>query len=376
MTVLANARIVLPNAIVDGAIILDGDTIQAVERGRTIGDVDCGSDYLLPGLIDLHTDAIEKHYQPRPGVRWDPAAAAIAHDAQIATSGITTVFDALPFGTSYRNIERAESLAPLLEGLETARKAGALRVDHFLHARCEVTDPDTITLLEPYLGDPRLRFVSLMDHAPGQRQSPDIAIYRTRHMATMNLSEAEMDEHITTILRRSAELAPGIRARLVALAHEYGLPLSSHDDQTAAHVEQAAAEGMVVSEFPTTMAAAKAARSLGLANLMGGPNVVRGGSNYGNVSAEELAKAGLLDVLASDYVPASLLHAVFVLGGENGVADLPTATGWATAAPAKAAGLADRGRIEAGMRADLIRVEMASETPVVRATYVAGRRVA
>jgi len=376
MTVLANAKIVLPGAIVEGAIRLNGAEIAAIEPGRTTGDVDCGGDYLLSGLIDLHTDAIEKHYQPRPSVKWDPMASAIAHDAQIATSGITTVFDALPFGTSYRNIERAASLGPLLQGLDDAERAGALRVDHFLHARCEVTDPDTIGLLEPYLGHPRLRFLSLMDHAPGQRQSPDIAIYRERHMASMNLSDAEMDSHIAAILHRSEVLAPDIRAQLVAIASEHSLPLSSHDDETVAHVEQAASEGMVLSEFPTTMAAAEAARRLGLVNLMGGPNVVRGGSTYGNVSAKALAEASLLDVLASDYVPASLLPAVFALGGQGGVIDLPTAVSWATSAPAKAAGLTDRGRIEAGLRADLIRVRLAGKTPMVLATYSAGERVA
>jgi alpha-D-ribose 1-methylphosphonate 5-triphosphate diphosphatase len=375
MTVLANAQIVLPDTVLQGAVRLDGDHIAAIEPGRMTGDIDCAGNYLLPGLIDLHTDAIEKHYQPRPGVNWPPMAAAMAHDAQIATAGITTVFDALNFGTSYRNLDRAAALEPLLQGLDEAETAGALRAQHFLHARCEITDPDTVGLLEPFLGSPRLRFMSLMDHAPGQRQSPDIAVYRARHMASMNLSEAAMDAHIAAILHRSEVLAPDIRARLVAIARQHALPLSSHDDETVAHVEQAAAEGMVLSEFPTTMAAAEAARRLGLVNLMGGPNVVRGGSTYGNVSALELAEAGLLDVLASDYVPASLLHAVFVLSG-CGAADLPTATSWATSAPAKAAGLDDRGRIEPGLRADLIQVQLAGATPVVRATYVAGRRVA
>ncbi len=376
MTVLANARIVLPDEVVLGALRLDGGEIAAIEPGRLQGDADFGDDYLLPGLIDLHTDAIERHYQPRPGVQWDAAAAAMAHDAQAATSGITTVFDALPFGTSYRKVERALVLAPLLDGLAKAESAGVLRARHFLHARCEVTDPDTVGLLEPWLHDPRLRFMSLMDHAPGQRQSPDIAVYRERHMAAMNLSDAEMDEHIAAIRHRSEVLAPEIRARLVKLAHAHGIPLSSHDDETVAHVEQAAAEGMVLSEFPTTRAAAEAAHRLGLLNLMGGPNVVRGGSNYGNVSALELATDGLLDALASDYVPASLLHAVFILGGPNGPATLPQAVGWATSAPAKAANLADRGAIRPGLRADLIRVRVSDGVPSVRETYVGGRRVA
>ncbi len=230
--------------------------------------------------------------------------------------------------------------------------------------------------MEPYLGDPRLRFISLMDHAPGHRQSPDIQEYRRRHMATMNLSEKEMDEHIDNILHRSKVLAPEIRAALVRLGHEHGIPMGSHDDETIEHIELAANEGVVLSEFPTTLAAAEQAHARGLVNLMGGPNVVRAGSSYGNVSARELAVAGLLDVLASDYVPASLLHAVFLLGGERGVMGLPTAVGWASASAAKAANLHDRGVIEPGKRADLIWVQLAGEVPVVRAVYVAGRRVA
>ena len=354
---------------------LEGCEIAAIEPGRTSGDVDCGGLFLLPGLVDLHTDAVEKHYQPRPNILWNQLAAAVAHDGEIAVSGITTVFDALPFGTSYRKLERRAALAPMLTGLAEAERAGVLRVQHFLHARCEVTDPDTISILEPYLGDQRLRLVTLMDHAPGHRQSPDILEYRRRHLATMGLSEVEMDEHIEAILYRSKVLAPQIRADLVRLGHRHGISMGSHDDETVAHVDLAASEGLAISEFPTTMSAAKRARAKGLLNLMGGPNVVRGGSSYGNVSAAELAQAGLLDILASDYVPASMLHAVFLLGGDGGVANLPTAVGWATAAPAQAAGLHDRGRIEPGKRADLILVQVSGAVPVVRASYVAGKRV-
>jgi alpha-D-ribose 1-methylphosphonate 5-triphosphate diphosphatase len=286
------------------------------------------------------------------------------------------VFDALPFGTSYGKLDRKEALGPLLEGLRLAEEAGALRCHHFLHARCEVTDPDSVGLVEPYLNDPRLRFFSLMDHTPGQGQSPDVARYRESHKASMGLSEAEIDRHIEDISDRSRKLAPEIRATLVKFGRDRGIPMGSHDDETVEHVARAVSEGMVLSEFPTTMATAKAAHDSGLVNLMGGPNVVRGGSNYGNVSAAALAEAGLLDILASDYVPASLLHAVFVLGGEGGSVDLPSAVAWATSAPATAVGLTDRGSIALGQRADLVHVQLAHRVPVVRATYVGGRRVA
>jgi alpha-D-ribose 1-methylphosphonate 5-triphosphate diphosphatase len=169
---------VLPTAVVSGAVTLDGGLITAIEPGRIRGDYDLDGGYVLPGLVDLHTDATEKHYAPRPGIAWNAVAAALAHDAQITTSGITTVFDALPFGTSYGKLDRKEALGPLLEGLRLAEEAGALRCHHFLHARCEVTDPDSVGLVEPYLNDPRLRFFSLMDHTPGQGQSPDVARYR------------------------------------------------------------------------------------------------------------------------------------------------------------------------------------------------------
>jgi alpha-D-ribose 1-methylphosphonate 5-triphosphate diphosphatase len=376
MTVLANAKIVTATEIVEGAVRLDGEHIAAIEQGRQSGDIDCGGDFLLPGLVDLHTDALEKHYEPRPGVYWDPMAAALAHDGQMAASGITTVFDSLLFGTSYKNLERKATLRPLLEGLAEAERFNVFRCQHFLHARCEVTDPDTVDILERYLDNPRLRFISLMDHAPGHRQSPDIGEYRRRHLASMGLSEAEMDRHIEQLQYRSEVLAPQVRARLVELGHQFSIAMGSHDDETIEHVEMAADEGMVLSEFPTTFNAAETARARGLVNLMGGPNVVRGGSTYGNVSAMDLARAGLLDVLASDYVSASLLHAVFLLAGEEGPVDLPNAVGWATAAPAKAAGLIDRGTIAPGLRADLIRVELPTRVPVVRETYVSGRRVA
>ncbi len=260
-------------------------------------------------------------------------------------------------------------------GWRRPAKAGALRAEHFLHARCEVTDPDTIDILAPYLTDPRLRFITLMDHAPGHRQSPDVLEYRRRHLDSQRLTEAQMDEHIDSLLQRSKELAPQIRAKLVRLGHLHGIPIGSHDDETVEHVELSASEKLAISEFPTSLAAAERAKACGLLNLMGGPNVVRGGSSYGNVSALELAKAGLLDLLASDYVPASMLHAVFMLAADNDSANLPEVVRWASAAPAAVAGLPDRDEIVPGKRADLIVVRLAGQVPVVQATYVAGRRV-
>ncbi len=376
--VLANAEVVAAEAVFRGRVTLMADRIAEVSEGGAVpeGAIDCEGELLLPGLVDLHTDHCERHAVPRPGVHWDPLQAAVAHDAQVAAAGITTVFDSLVVGLRDEDQARRDLLGRIMAAVKKGESLGVFRSQHFLHLRCEVTDPTLLDQISPHMDHPLLRLVSVMEHTVGQRQFPDPEKYREVLVKLFHVPPEEIDERFRRDAEASRTFAPTYREAVARMARERGIPLAAHDDETLEHVEEAARLGMAISEFPTTLLAAEAARARGLVTVMGAPNVVKGGSQTGNLSALELARAGLLDALASDYVPVSLLAAALRLTEDDIGLSLPEAVGMASLAPARAAGLGDRGEIATGKRADLIRVLRVDHHPVVREVYSAGRRVA
>ncbi|NBB71432.1 MAG: alpha-D-ribose 1-methylphosphonate 5-triphosphate diphosphatase [Alphaproteobacteria bacterium] len=377
-TVFTNARLVLADEVVLGTLAVARGRIVGVDRGgaRNPAAIDLAGALLIPGLVDVHTDNLERHFQPRAGVLWDKVAAAIAHDGQVAAAGITTVFDSLTVGAAEGWDTRAEMIEPMIEGIEYARDHAMLRVDHKLHLRCEITHPDIVAIFDHHSRSPLTAMMSVMDHAPGDRQSPDIETYRKRYQKNPNLAPEEVEAHIRELIEASKTYGPPNRKALAALARERGIPLATHDDARAEHVEEAVGMGAVLTEFPTTLAAAEAARAHDLPTLMGSPNLIRGGSHSGNIAASELARAGLLDMFASDYIPASLVQAAFRLTADDFGVPIPRAVAMAADEPARALGLVDRGRLEVGRRADLVEVQLVRERPIVRSVWSAGRRVA
>ena len=354
--------------------------IAAIDTGRSrlAAAEDLDGDLLLPGLVELHTDHLERHLMPRPGVLWPcPLAAMAAHDAQMVAGGVTTVFNAIAVG-DHRGVggDRRALLAHAMEAVRTARAEGLARADHHVHLRCEVGDPDVLALFDAHAGDPAVRLVSLMDHTPGQRQWGDLSVYRGMLAGEGGGADVDADADAVIRARRAAQArhAAAHRHALAARCRALGLPLASHDDATPAHVAEAVRDGAAIAEFPTTRAAAEAARAAGLAVVMGAPNLVRGDSHSGNVPAAELAAAGLVDVLSSDYVPASLLPAAFLLNERLGV-PLPAAVAAVSAVPAALLGLGDRGAIAPGRRADLLRVRRVRGRPLVRSVWCAGTRM-
>lgn len=375
--VLTGARLVLDDEVVAGSLRIADGVIRSIDQGRSSlsGAVDLEGDLLIPGLIDLHTDNLEKHYQPRIGVQWDPVHAAISHDVQVIGSGITTVFDSITIGAAEGWDARSDWVEPMLQGLDEARAHDMLKAEHLLHLRAEVTHEQILEIFEHHAAKRPVRFLSLMDHAPGDRQSPDVEDYRARCLKMFD-DPAAVEHHIARLLHASEHLAPDHRRRLAEIAAEWRIPLATHDDASRAHVLDAVALGAVLSEFPTTPEAAAAARRHGLHVLMGSPNLIRGGSHSGNVAAGDLARADLLDILSSDYIPASLVLGAFKLTSPAFAWSLPAVVATVTRIPAEAAGLDDRGAIRAGLRADLVRVRQVGERPVVRSVWRAGGRVA
>ncbi|MDQ6434605.1 alpha-D-ribose 1-methylphosphonate 5-triphosphate diphosphatase [Mesorhizobium sp. LHD-90] len=374
--VLTNTRIVLEDEVIAGTIVLRDGQIAALDTGVAGRGEDMEGDYLIPGLVELHTDHLESHYAPRPGVVWESIAALQAHDAQVASSGITTVFDCLRLGSDEDGgFERGEMRA-IAEAIETAGAQDRLRASHLIHLRCEVSASNVLDHFEDFRGDPQVRLASLMDHAPGQRQFQTLDAYTLYYKKKRGLTDAEFERFVARRIEESNRYAAPHRRAIADACTERGIAIASHDDATIEHVEESKAFGVRLAEFPTSMEAARASHDAGMAVLMGAPNVVRGKSHSGNISAKALADATVLDVLSSDYVPFSLIHAPFLLADEDGCMTLPESIRLVTATPADAVGLNDRGRIRPGLRADLVRVRHRSGIPVVRSVWREGRRVA
>ena len=374
--ILKNARIVLPDRILSGAVRVVDGKIGAVDEGAVSTGEDMEDDLLIPGLVELHTDHLEAHYAPRPGVRWDAMSAVQSHDAQIASSGITTVFDCLRMGSDENGGFQPGEMRDLASTIARAGREGRLRSEHRIHLRCEVSSHDVMDHFAHFEDSGEVGLVSMMDHAPGQRQFTTMDQYIVYYKTNRGMSDAEFDAFVDRRKAASERYAARHRALIAEHCRARGITVASHDDATVDHVEEARRFGVRLAEFPTSLEAAEASHSAGMSVLMGAPNVVRGGSHSGNIAANDLARIGVLDVLSSDYVPFSLIHAPFVLAEKGDAPDLPTAFRMVTDTPARAAGLEDRGRIEPGLRADLVRVRYDGGTPVVRAVWREGRRVA
>ena len=377
-TIMTNALLVLPGEILPGSVVLRGGAIAEIQPGRShlSSAEDLDGDHLIPGIVDVHTDNLERQVQPRANARWPSRSAMLAHDAQCASAGVTTVLDALCLGDLGFDAGRDQTFREGVEDLDSLADTGLLKAEHFLHLRCELPAADMKPALEPVAEHPRVRMLSLMDHSPGVGQYRDLERYRALRQRQRQMTDEEVERRVQELLEQRARLRePQRRWLLDRIAHR-DLPLASHDDDDPEEVARNARDGIRISEFPVLMEAARAARTLGMEVIAGAPNIVRGGSHSGNLAAADLVRAGAVDALASDYVPAALVEAAWRCVEETGIA-LPEAVAMVTDRPARMARLADRGRIEAGLRADLVQVRpLPCGLPVVRRVWRAGERVA
>ena len=377
-TVFANAKIITENAIIHGTIMFADGVISSIDSGRSVpsGAIDCEGDYVAPGLIELHTDNLERHLTPRPKVNWPKRAAVLGHDRELAGAGITSVFDALRVGSEadqnrqgYLRYAR-ETVDHILDQINHR----ALKVSHHIHLRAELCTETLVEELYEFSENDRVRLVSLMDHTPGQRQFRDLSKHREYLVGKHGYNDAEVEAHWTKLRELQTLYLEKNRAATVAYATEVGAILASHDDTTLDDVLESDRLGITVAEFPTTLEAAEACRAKAQFIVMGAPNIVRGGSHSGNVAAQELARGGLLDILSSDYVPAALLNAAVSLG--TLLEDMAAGIRTVTACPADAVGFDDRGRIAPEKRADLVRFAMHDGLPIIKSVWSRGQRIA
>lgn len=368
---IRNGRIVTPTGVIeDGRVVMAGERIVRIDRAgraptRDGAVVDAGGRVVMPGLIDLHGDDIEEQFAPRSGAETDPTTALATADRMNVLHGVTTKFHALAFEESPddgRNLENAARLARAVDrGTDTLG-------DNRVHARCELADASAAAV-EELIGEIDVDLVSVMHHAPGDGQY-DAESFERHYVEDRNWPA----EAVRSAAEERSGMDDASRSRRIArvgeLARRVDAPLASHDDECRADVEAMAEHGAAISEYPLTLDAAQRATDLGLATVMGAPNLVRGGSLWDNLSARDAIEAGVLDALCSDYHPASLLAAPFVDTGEP----LSTRVNRVTRNPAEVAGLHDRGRIEVGARADLAVVDP-TPTPTVERAFVAGSEV-
>ena len=375
MTILTNARLILPDAVLHGTIILKGGLIAEFQPGPSYapGAIDCEGDDIIPGLVDVHTDNLERQVQPRANARWPSRSAFLAHDAQCAAAGVTTVLDALCLGDLGFEQERDQTFFDGVRDLTEMHASGLMKSEHLLHLRCELPAEDMPKMLDPVADHPLVAMISVMDHSPGVGQYRDIARYIRMRVKQTNWDEAQVMRRIEELREKRERVVPGHRAWVLDRVAGRGLPVASHDDESAAQIADHAALGIRISEFPVTMEAALAAKALDVPVIVGAPNIVRGGSHSGNVSAMEIARAGALDTIASDYVPAGMVEAAYACAPAMGLA---AAIASITANPARMCRMADRGRLQPGLRADIVRVRHHAGLPFVRAVWRQGARVA
>ncbi|PSV42042.1 MULTISPECIES: alpha-D-ribose 1-methylphosphonate 5-triphosphate diphosphatase [unclassified Photobacterium] len=376
--IITNVQLVLENEVINGSIEIKDGLIRAMSDSSSQRPeaINANQSFLMPGLIELHTDNLEKYFTPRPKVNWPALSAMAAHDAQLIGSGITTVLDAIAVGDVRDGGHRQENLDKMIDTIIESGKLGLNRAEHFVHIRCELPHSATVELAEKYLDLEQIHMVSLMDHSPGQRQFVNINKYNEYYQGKYNLSDQQMAEFEQYQRAQSLQWSGTNRKAIAKLCREKHIPLASHDDATSLHVEESHSLGMVLAEFPTTIEAAQRSHELGLKVMMGAPNVVRGGSHSGNIAAHELATLGVLDALSSDYFPSSLLDAVFKLASdERNALDLASATRLATANPAAALNLTDRGTIKEGLRADVMLVGRKANQAVIEQVWRQGNRV-
>lgn len=375
-TILTNAQIILDNEIIKGTIRFQNEQIIDVDEGITQvrTAIDAEGDFVTPGLVEMHTDNMEKHFVPRPGVVWpNGLSAAIAHDAQMAAAGVTTVYDSICAGSIYGQKDyRREIFGKVIDAVSLGVELNAFRIDHMIHIRCELTGDELVNDIEPYADHELIRLVSLMDHTPGRRQWRNLDNLRRYNIGSGEKTAEQHEEDVAVRM----DIGPRNMERnwpiVVDMFKSRNIPIATHDDTTEEDVIMGSKSGAVISEFPTTVEAAVAAQRHGLATIMGAPNIVRGGSHSGGVAATELAGLGLLDGLSSDYVPASLLQAVVKLN-QNLSLPLHETMAMVTWKVADMVGIRDRGRLKSGLRADVLRFRVLDGTPIVRNLWSNGR---
>ncbi len=374
--VIENAAVVLPSGILKGASIKIEDRIISKIREGSINSsqkrINAHERFLLPGFVDLHSDAIEKEIEPRPNSFFPVNIAIFELDKKLASCGVTTIFHAPSFAEGEIGVRCNKKASEIIK--EINRLKGRMSVKTMVHARFEITDDRAIQYLEALLKDGNINLLSFMDHTPGQGQYKEVASFKHYFGAVYKKSDAELAK----IIDRKLSVKESVKSHvdyIVDLCKTMNIPMASHDDDSEEKIRWLKEMDINISEFPVNMDAACAAKKGGIHVCLGAPNVLRGNSQAKNMSARDAIVSGYGDILCSDYSPMTILHAVFTLHKHN-ILPLHEAVNIASLNPAIAVGISDNtGSIEEGKEADLTIVDIGEEIPRIVKTFVSGREV-
>ena len=371
-TCLTHARVVTADEVLhDTAVLIEDGVIRAIDPDNSADAelIDLQGKWLMPGMIDLHCDALEKEVEPRPNVHVPLDFACAQADKRNAAAGITTVYHALSFANDELGVRCTDMAAQVARAVHDWRPHGL--VDNRVHCRYEITDETGLPVLKALLDEGAMHMVSMMDHTPGQGQFKDLAAYRDYLARNYRKTADEVD----ALVERKLDAASGAMTRIRELAdaaHAAGISVASHDDDSPERIETMRGIGADISEFPITHDAARAAKAAGMSTIYGAPNVLRGKSQSGSMRAIDAIQAGVADCLCADYSPAALIVAVMSIPAQSDL-DLPAAIRLVTSNPADAARLDDRGSIAIDKRADLIAVGEPGGLPQVTDVWVHGK---
>ena len=386
---LSDLKLVLPDRVLAcGSIHIEAGRIAEIvegpapqRNGNSNGPVrSLHGLTAIPGIIDMHGDMLEREIEPRPKAYLPYDLALHELDKRLAASGVTTAYAAISFSeiSIVRNsLRREEAARAIVQAIHDERDE--LLVDIRVHARFEVTNPNAPPMLLSLVKDDLVDLVSLNDHTPGQGQYRDVEAYVAMiadwRKISADYAHEVTRERINQI--RSVPIAWDVIQQVTELARAKGLPIASHDDDTAEKVALMESLGGNISEFPVTLEAAQEARRRHMHVAMGAPNALRGVSTSGNLSARDAIAAGVVDLLAADYHPGALLQAAYLLT-HDGILPLHESIKLITANVADAVRKPDIGVLTVGKRADIVLIEgdlADGRRPRVRATFRNGQPI-
>ncbi|MDR3566346.1 MAG: alpha-D-ribose 1-methylphosphonate 5-triphosphate diphosphatase [Negativicutes bacterium] len=372
---ITNGQLVLPDRVVDNGELLveNGIICHAGKQGehRTkVADrvIDAQGGYILPGFIDLHSDAIEKELEPRPGAFFNAELAFSELEKKLAGQGITTMYHSFSFAGAEWGVREDNGAADCIRRMIGMARNSAL-IRNKMHLRFEITNYMAVDIIRGLLRDGMIDLLSFMDHTPGQGQYPTVEDYKRYLEKTYHVHFSEVDRILAAKEEGRTRSDESIELLQTAALAE-GIPLASHDDDRPEQVRYYKAKGVTISEFPINIETTQAARAMGVDVCVGAPNIVRGGSTGKGMRAIDAIEAGAVNIICSDYYPPAILHAVFQLAQKN--LSLPEAVAMATCLPARALGLTTLGSLTEGNTGDVIVVKIRGQVPVVTNTIVGG----
>ncbi len=375
--IIENAQLACPDGMVeDGALAVEDGIIAEIRSGGMMGGqkrINAGGMLLFPGFVDIHSDAVEKEIEPRPRALFPFDIAITELDKKVAIGGITTMYHSVSFAENDTGLRCNETAALIVKKINNM--AARLVVNTKTHVRYEITDVSAVVHLEELVNRGCVHLMSFMDHTPGQGQFREVMEFRNYYGAVHQKEGKDLDRLIERKMSVLQDTKEEMLQHLVDLCRQHEIPLASHDDDTAAKIDWMRSMGIGITEFPVNLETARYARDRGLHVCVGAPNILRGSSVIRNLSARQAVSEGCADIICSDYVPMSILHAVFILHRTLAL-PLNEAVKMASLHPADAVGISGiTGSLEAGKAADMIIVDAAGDIPRIKKTFVEGREV-